>query len=148
MRDAKFKRLVRGTMPSHRHCVVTANWGDPMSDQVAVARESLSERNANRSISELDSVPKRPVWPQPTLDEKALVRDAARRLLCSGQLSTAELYRELARSNDDKPRSWTRSFVRRLVIGLAAFAVWFAASIAIYQENPGDIPTIVALFSV
>jgi len=119
-----------------------------MSHQIAVDRENWAKRNPPRLVEVKSSAAKSPGAPsQLVFDEKALLRDAARRLLCKVQLSTDELYRELARSNDYKPHSRTRSLVRPILIGLAVFAVWLLASIAIYQENPGDMPTIMTLFS-
>jgi len=76
-----------------------------------------------------------------------LLRDAARRALSRGQLSTDGLYRELAGSNDHKPHSRTRSLVRPILIGLAVFAVWLVVSVVTFQENPGDMPAIMALFT-
>jgi hypothetical protein len=118
-----------------------------MRHQIAVDRENWAKRNPLRLV-EVDSGPgkRSGAPPQSVLDEKALLRDAARRLLCRGRLSTDALYRELARSNDYKPRSRTRSLVRP-IFGLAVFAVWLVASVVTYQENTGDTPTIMALFS-
>ena len=113
-----------------------------MPRQTAVDRENWAKWPL-RLVEVDSSASKSPeAQPQLVLDEKALLRDAARRLLCRGQLSTDELYREFTRSNDYKPHSRTRSLVRPILIGLAVFAVWFVASIATYQENPGDMPTI------
>jgi hypothetical protein len=113
-----------------------------MTDLVEAGQQSWAKRTEQGRVGV-----RRSAEPQPVLDEKALLRDAARRLLCSGQLSTAELNRVLAMSNDHKPHPWTRSWVRSILIGFAIFAVWLIAGIATYQESPGDTPIIVALFS-
>jgi hypothetical protein len=119
-----------------------------MSHQVAVDRESWAQRNTLRLVEVDCSAAKSPgASPQLVLLEKALLRDAARRCLSRGQLSTDELYQELARSNDYKPHSRARSLVRPILIGLAVFAVWFVVSVMTFQENSGDMPAIMALFT-
>jgi len=81
------------------HCVCV-NLGNPMSHQIAVDQKSSAKRNPLRSV-EVDSSPaKRAGATRLALDEKVLARDAARRLLSMGQLSTAALYRELASPNE------------------------------------------------
>jgi hypothetical protein len=119
-----------------------------MSHQPAVEQESWAKRNQLRLVEVDSSAAESPgAPPQCVLDEKALLRDAARQLLSRGQLSTGELYRELARSNDYKPHSRARSLVRPILIGLAVFAVWFVVSVMTFQENSGDMPAIMALFT-
>jgi len=80
--------------------IVCVNLGNPMSHQIAVDQKSSAKRNPLRSV-EVDSNPaKRAGATRLALDEKVLARDAARRLLSTGQLSTAALYRELASPNE------------------------------------------------
>jgi hypothetical protein len=82
-----------------------------------------------------------------TPDQKALLREAARRALSSNRLSTAELSRELSRavamSNDRKSNAWVRS----ILIGFAIFSAWLVVGIATYQDGSDEVPTIMALFS-
>ena len=119
-----------------------------MSRQPAVDQENWAKRNQLRLVENDSSAAKRPgAPPQLVLDEKALLRDAARRSLSRGQLSTDALYRELAGSNDYKPHSRTRSLVRPILIGLAVFALWLVVSVVTFQENPGDMPAVMALFT-
>ena len=79
-----FTRWGRGTTPTQT--ALRVNLGSPMPRQTAVDRENWAKRNSLRLVEVDSSAAKSPEAPsQLVLDEKALLRDAARRLLCRGQ---------------------------------------------------------------